>query len=926
LEEKKALNHLNDTIKTMVDHDLYSDSSDDDFVSILKLAAYITNCKASAISFIEDQKQNMRYVFGPKLQPVEMLLNDSLCQFLSDKNNFTEISDLSQDPRTNELYKTGLIPYSYYGGLPFYNKKNEIIGSICVFKDSSNLLEENQILAFSALIDQITKVLSLRKGNLKNIANETKEEEFKTLFNFSPDLICILNDEQEITSINSSSIDFLGLTPDECEGVNISNFIHPHDRKNVLETASNFLSNNIKSFEIETRLIAKERSQKWISWNAVTNNRKWFIIGRDITNTKEVLKNLNQLSTVASKINNGIVISDANSKVIWVNNAFTNITGYQLEDVTNHKLGDVILGEDSNTDIVENARKATEDKKSFAVELLAYTKEGKPIWLSVFNTIILDDDGKIESLIEIVVDITERKKSEEKLELLSLVASKTDVGVSICDKDGRVSWINDSLIKILGYELNELYGKRIGDVVKGTDTDTDILLDARKKVQNLLPYNIEQKVYIKDGTEIWLSISNTPIRDEKNNSIKQIEIIADITKKKYVEFQLVQAKEQALQLSKAKEMFLSVMSHEIRTPLNAIIGLSNILADEKKLPEQKQTINLLKFSSDNLLALVNDILDFSKIEVGKMELENKRLNIKELIRDIAHSLAFKVKEKNIQLKYNVSSNIPELVRGDKTRLYQILINLINNAIKFTNSGFVEIIVELIKLEEHQIHIQFTIIDTGIGISPDKFDSIFESFTQAYSNTFRKYGGSGLGLTITKKLIELYQGDIKVESEIGKGSTFSFDIKFNNFIEVNQVNKEVQMDELLSEGKILVVDDNEINIMLASKVLIKYGFDVISAVNGFEAIKLLENRDFDLVLMDVHMPEISGYETTKKIREINDEYFKNLPIIALTASILKDDMSEIYKCGMTDYHVKPFKAEELFKKISKYLKVQKSLPI
>lgn len=923
MEDNIYIEYSGNTIKTMVEHELYLKSSDDDFLQILKLASYITNCKASAISFIEGDRQFMRYVFGSYLQPVELPLKDSLCQFFNKNCGFVEISNLQKDTRTPQFYINGSIPYKYYGGLSIYNHKNEIIGSICVFDEDSKHLTENQLLAFNSLLEQLTKVLQLRKRNIQNELNKTREDEFQTLFNSSSDLICILNDKLEIITVNESSINILGYIPQECIGINISNFIHTQDRRHVLEIATNSLINKVKSFEIETRVFAKDKSLKWLSWNAVTKNRKWFIIGRDITKNKEDLKNLNQLSTVASKINNGVVISDANSKVVWVNNAFTTITGYQLEDLTNHKLGDVIIGRESDIDIVENARKATEDKKSFAVELLAYTKDGNSMWLSIFNTIILDGDGKIENLIEIVVDITERKKSEEQVELLSLVASKTNIGVSICDNYGRVSWINDSLNKILGYSLSEVKGKRIGDVVKGNDTDLEVLKGARNSAIKLQPYNIELKVYRKDGSEAWLSISNTPIRNDKNNTIQQVEIIADITKKKEVEFSLVEAKEQALQLSKAKEMFLSVMSHEIRTPLNAIIGLSNILVDEEMLPAQEQTINLLKFSSDNLLALINDILDFSKIEIGKMELENKRLNINELIRDITNSLSFKIKEKNIELKYNVSSEIPVFVRGDKTRLYQILINLINNAIKFTEKGNVEIIVELVKKDQEYTFIKFKIEDTGIGISEDKFDTIFESFTQASNNTARKYGGSGLGLTITKKLIELYHGDIRVESELGKGSSFIFNLRFNNFIEENIIKNQSPVSEVVSEGKILIVDDNEINIMLAKRILINYGFDIVSTDNGFEAIELLQKKDIDLVLMDIHMPEINGYETTMKLREINDEYFNNLPIIALTASIFKEDMSKIYKSGMTDYHVKPFKPDELLQKISKYLKMSKA---
>jgi CheY-like chemotaxis protein len=272
------------------------------------------------------------------------------------------------------------------------------------------------------------------------------------------------------------------------------------------------------------------------------------------------------------------------------------------------------------------------------------------------------------------------------------------------------------------------------------------------------------------------------------------------------------------------------------------------------------------------------------------------------------------------LKYKVDSNIPSLVRGDKTRLYQILINLINNAIKFTETGFVEIIVNLINIDKDYTRVKFQVIDTGIGIPEDKFDYIFESFTQAASNTARKYGGSGLGLSITKRLIELYNGSINVKSKLDEGTTFEFDLRFNNFVEKENVKMEekIQITENL-KAKVLVVDDNEINRLLAKRVLSKFGLEVICADGGYEAIELLQSKDFDLVLMDVHMPDLSGYETVKKLRETNDDYFNNLPIIALTASILKDDIGEINENGMIDYQLKPFKPEELFAKIVKYIK-------
>lgn len=899
-------------IKLMDDCDLNNESSDQDFDILLKLACYITKCSASYISFIAKDWQNVRYTLNnPK---IELPLSTSICQFVLNKNDFLQINDITKDELTKILFSNQTPHLKFFAGIPLVNSKKKTIGTLCVLNEHIVDFDEQRKEAFKTLGVQVINTICLRKINAEKFKITNRTDEYNTLFNSSPDVICVLNDKAEISIINSSVLNILGYTVDECVGTNITSFVFLEDQKNVSKIAEQSLKNGSKTFEVETRIQTKSNEIKWVSWNAIAKDRKWFVIGREITKFKETLKNLNQLSIVASKINNGVIISDAKSNTLWVNKAFTEITGFELQDIQSKRWGDVIIGSDSDPQIIENARIETKNKKSFSVEFLAYTKHSKPIWLSVHNTIILDKKGEIENLVEIVIDISERKQTEEKLELLSLVASKTENGVAIFDKNGNVKWINEALKKIIGYSLEELEGKKISDFIKPVDQTK--LLEARFKEQLFIPYTIELTVYRKDGKEVWLSISNTPIFNENGLINQQIKIISDITERKEAEFQLIAAREQALQLSKAKEMFLSVMSHEIRTPLNAVIGLSNILHDDAKLESQHQTINLLKFSADNLVNLINDILDFSKMEMGKMELENKRLNLKELVIDIVESLKFKTDTKNISINYQISDKLPELVRGDKTRLYQILINLINNAIKFTEEGSVDIILDVNEIDNDYTSVNFKVIDTGIGIPENKLDDIFESFTQAASNTARKYGGSGLGLSITKKLIELYQGSIYVNSELGKGSTFEFDIKFNNFKESNTIHTPALTNHI--DAKILVVDDNQINRMLADKVLSKFGFRVVTTESGFEAIKLINNKDFDLILMDVHMPEMDGYQTTMQIRNMQDTYFKEIPIIALTASILKEDLSLIYKSGMDDAQIKPYKPEELLAKINKFL--------
>ena len=917
-EELSIKSNHQQAIQAMADYDLFDKSSDQEFEPILKLARFITSCPIAYISFVDENCESVRFSHG--LPQVQLLLEQTVCKLVIESSSFLQISDLSKDIRVKKLFANEPPPFLFYAGNPLIDKHGHKIGTLCVGGLNSKELNQDQIDAFKELTTQIISNLELRRLSIEETQSIKKNEEFQNLFNSSPDLILMLNEHQEIQTVNDAVEDIFGYTEEEFKGSNISNFIILEDRKAVVKLATSNLKKKIKKLNIETRIITKDNSTKWISWNAITKNRVWFVTGRDITKEKESRQQLHQLSTVASKINNGVVISDPNSNVIWINNAFTKITGFKLDDLEFQKLGDVIIGANSNVDIIEKARLETQNKKSFSVELLAYRKDGVPIWLSIFNTIILDNKGDIESLIEIVIDITERKNAEERLELLSLVASKTENGVSISDKTGRVKWVNSALEKLFGYTFKELEGKRIGDIVKGAETDVKKLNEARADARRHVPYDIELKVYKKDNTPVWVSVSNTPIYDDNGNIEREVEIINDITERKKVEEQLIESKEQALQLSKAKEMFLSVMSHEIRTPLNGVIGLTNILLEEEKLEHQEQSLNQLKFSSDNLLNLINDILDFTKIEVGKVELERKRLNIGDLVRDISDSLAFKVKEKGIEIKHFIDPELPTLVRGDKTRLYQILINLLNNAIKFTEKGFVKISVCLVSVEEDFTTLHFEISDTGIGIPEDKFDHIFESFTQAESNTTRKYGGTGLGLSITKRLIELFGGEIKLNSTLGKGSIFYFDLRFNNFkdLSIEKVNSS-ENQKIMMNAKVLVVDDNEINRILANKILSKFGIDVVSAESGEEAIEIItQDNTIDLVLMDIHMPGISGYEATKRLRSIAGEYYQKLPIIALTASILNDDIETIYNSGMTDHQLKPYKPDDLIATISKYV--------
>lgn len=377
---------------------------------------------------------------------------------------------------------------------------------------------------------------------------------------------------------------------------------------------------------------------------------------------------------------------------------------------------------------------------------------------------------------------------------------------------------------------------------------------------------------------------------------------------------LAEAKLIAEKSKQVKEQFLASMSHEIRTPLNAILGFQELLKTTELSDEQKEYINSIDFAGRNLLVIINDVLDISKIEAGKFIFEEVELNMNEVLKSVVELVDFRAKEKNLSLSYSINSDLSAVLYGDSARLTQILLNLIGNAIKFTEKGGIS--VQLDKIDENDLYVKilFQVIDTGIGLSGENLNSVFESFTQASSETNRKYGGTGLGLTIVKQLVELQGGEISVESELGKGSTFSFRLSFkkgnsNTNYRKNELNTS-GFDFILRQKSILLVEDMLLNQNLIKKIMNKWEVNLEIANNGIEALEKLKSSKYDLILMDIQMPEMDGYETTQHIRNSENEGVKNIPIVALTAHASSSEAEKCLNLGMNAYLAKPFKTELL----------------
>lgn len=379
-------------------------------------------------------------------------------------------------------------------------------------------------------------------------------------------------------------------------------------------------------------------------------------------------------------------------------------------------------------------------------------------------------------------------------------------------------------------------------------------------------------------------------------------------------------KEVAERTAFLKHQFMANMSHEIRTPMNAIVGMTRLLQAKEPKPEQLRYLNAIQLSADNLLVIINDILDLSKIEAGKIIIEHIDFSIREVVSSVRDMLMLKAEDKSIEFRINVDNTIPRRLTGDPTRLNQVLINLAGNAVKFTDKGYVEVRATINKNEENKIYIQFDVTDTGIGIAQEYVDTIFDSFTQAGTDVTRKFGGTGLGLTISRQLVTLMGGEISVRSELGKGTTFTAIIP----LEVAAVQEEVKPEGVLNNAsmqrlnalKVLLVEDNEFNRMVAEDTLKEAipGLKLQIAVHGQEAVDRLRNEMFDVVLMDIQMPVMDGVTATKAIRTTLPEPARSVKIIAMTANVLQEDVQQYFDAGMNAYVSKPFNADELLLKM------------
>jgi PAS domain S-box-containing protein len=764
-----------------------------------------------------------------------------------------------------------------------------------------------------------------------------------SLIEASLDPLVTISVEGKITDMNEATVNITGITREKLTGTDfLDYFTEPQKAREVYQEV--FSNGSVTDSPLTLR--HKDGKLTDVLFNgSVYKDERGNVIGvvivaRDVTQKKifddKIKESENSFRILIENLPIAIYTCDIKGYIQLYNKAAVELWGRHPEIGKDQWCGSFkILKLDGTPLPLEDCPMAIvlkEGKTVPGLEVIIERADGSQRQVKPFPTPIYDSAGKISGAVNMVEDITESKLAIQYNR--SLIEASIDPMLTI-SSDGKLSDMNEALTVITGTTREKLTGSDF----KNYFTEP---IEARKVYQEIFKKGFVENYPLTmiDGELTPVLLTGAVYKDNRGKVLGAVVTARVITEQKRFEKELTEAKvfaelataiaeeakekaEKATRIAedatriaedavKSKQQFLSNMSHEIRTPMNAIIGFTKVVLKTELSAKQKEYLMAIKMSGDSLIVLINDILDLAKVDAGKMTFEQTPFKMALSISAMLHLFETKIQEKNLELVKEYDKRIPEVLVGDPVRLHQIILNLVSNAVKFTSKGKITVSVHLVKEDKEKVTIEFAVTDTGIGIPENKIGKIFENFQQASSGTSRLYGGTGLGLAIVKQLVEPQGGRINVTSKLNEGSTFSFTLSFLKTGEATESETQiVEVDAEIKNIKVLVVEDIALNQLLMKTLLDDFGFERDIASNGKIAIEKLQAKSYDIILMDLQMPEMNGFEATEYIR---NKLNSKIPIIALTADVTTVDLAKCKTVGMNDYIAKPVDERLLYSKI------------